>query len=120
MINCFFVGLGGFIGSVLRYLIGLIPLETGGFPFKTLVINVLGAFLIGVVTAYGVKNSDFSTKYMLMLKTGVCGGFTTFSTFSLESITLIENGSGLMAGAYIMLSLCLCLCAVFAGNAIVN
>ncbi len=120
MVNCFFVGLGGFIGSVLRYAIGLAAVETGDFPLKTLIINVLGSFLIGVITAYTVKSVDFNTKYALMLKTGICGGFTTFSTFALETGNLIEKGNAAAAFIYVLLSVCLGIGAVFAGQAVIN
>ena len=83
MLNCLFVGIGGFIGSVCRYLIGLIPVsENTEFPIKTLCVNVIGSFLIGLIafSVQGGKNID--PRMVLLLKVGICGGFTTFSTFS--------------------------------------
>lgn len=115
MAECLFVGIGGFIGSVCRYLIGLIPLSpSNGFPVKTLVINIAGAFAIGLIAAAAAKNADISPRIVLLLKTGICGGFTTFSTFALEISDLIRGGSWAAAAAYMLLSLILGVAAVFA------
>lgn len=121
MIECLFVGIGGFIGSVCRYLIGLIPLSpSNGFPVKTLVINVVGAFAIGLIAAAAAKNADMSPRVVLLLKTGICGGFTTFSTFALEISDLIRGGSWAAAAAYMLLSLILGVAAVFAAEALMH
>lgn len=121
MAECLFVGIGGFIGSVCRYLIGLIPLSpSNGFPVKTLVINVAGAFAIGLIAAAAVKNADISPRIVLLLKTGICGGFTTFSTFALEISDLIRGGSWAAAAAYMLLSLILGVAAVFAAEALMH
>ena len=121
MAECLFVGIGGFIGSVCRYLIGLIPLSpSNGFPVKTLVINVAGAFAIGLIAAAAAKNADISPRIVLLLKTGICGGFTTFSTFALEISDLIRGGSWAAAAAYMLLSLILGVAAVFAAEALIN
>ena len=85
-LNCLFVGLGGFVGSVLRYLVGFIP--TGAvatFPIKTLVINIVGSFVIGLVCTLASRlGTAMNPQLLLFLKVGLCGGFTTFSTFALE------------------------------------
>lgn len=121
MAECLFVGIGGFIGSVCRYLIGLIPLSpSNGFPVKTLVINVAGAFAIGLIAAAAAKNADISPRIVLLLKTGICGGFTTFSTFALEISELIRGGSWAAAAAYMLLSLILGVAAVFAAEALMH
>lgn len=121
MAECLFVGIGGFIGSVCRYLIGLIPLSpSNGFPVKTLVINVAGAFAIGLIAATAAKNADISPRIVLLLKTGICGGFTTFSTFALEISDLIRGGSWAAAAAYMLLSLILGVAAVFAAEALMH
>lgn len=121
MINCLMVGIGGFFGSILRYLISLIPLgEQNTFPYKTLITNVAGAFLIGLVVALSLKNVNISEKYILLLKTGFCGGFTTFSTFSQESVSLIQGGKVLLAVLYIALSVLLCIGAVFLAQLIIK
>ena len=84
--NCLAVGLGGFVGAVCRYLLGLIPLRNGhGFPVTTMIVNVLGAFAIGCIVGLVAKHTDLDPRVVLFLKTGICGGFTTFSTFALET-----------------------------------
>lgn len=116
MTACLYVGMGGFIGSVLRYLFGLIPLKTTrGFPLLTLFINILGAFLIGFISTIALKKS-MNPHLVLLLKTGLCGGFTTFSTFTLESFTLHKNGNTTLAIIYIVLSIVLGLSAVILGD----
>lgn len=118
---CLIVGAGGAIGSMLRYLMSLISLdETVIFPVKTLAVNVLGAFLIGIIAALALKNADFDPKLTLLLKTGLCGGFTTFSTFALELYDLMSGGHWAMALGYVALSVILCIVAVFAAEAMVG
>lgn len=121
MLNCLVVALGGGIGACLRYLIGLIPLkEPFVFPVKTLVINLLGCFVIGLVASLAVKNSSLSSKLVLFIKTGFCGGFTTFSTFALETETLIKTGQSGPAVLYIALSVVAGVGLAFAGQVIVG
>lgn len=121
MIECIAVGLGGFIGSVCRYLIGLIPVnENTVFPIKTFAINIFGSFLIGVITAAAMKNHDLDPRLILFLKTGICGGFTTFSTFALETEGLIRQGNLGVSILYGVLSVVLGICAVFAGEILTN
>lgn len=106
MLDCLAVALGGAIGSVLRYLIGLIPLkEQTQFPVKTFTINVLGCFVIGLITALSLKSSNLNPRLVLFLKVGICGGFTTFSTFALESLNLLKNGHPGIAALYMSLSI---------------
>ncbi|MCH5269219.1 MAG: fluoride efflux transporter CrcB [Lachnospiraceae bacterium] len=114
MLECILVGIGGFIGSVLRYLIGLIPIETdNGFPVKTLAINVVGSFFISLIVVLAARNKAINPHFVLMLKVGVCGGFTTFSTFAYESAELMKSGHMLTAFAYVCLSIVLSVAAVF-------
>ena len=121
MKSCVCVGLGGAVGSVFRYLIGLIPLnDAGGFPIKTLLINILGSFLIGLIATLSGKHADISPDMILLLKTGICGGFTTFSTFALESSTLIQNGKITSAVLYMAASILFSLAAVSAAQYIVH
>lgn len=119
LLNCLAVGAGGFVGAVCRYLLGLAPAGTlptpPCFPLTTFAINVVGSFLIGVVVALFAKNSGLSPQLLLFLKVGVCGGFTTFSTFSLESFQLIEQGHVGMALTYMVLSTVVCVVAAAAG-----
>ena len=121
MLNCLVVALGGGIGACLRYLIGLIPLkEPFVFPVKTLVINLLGCFVIGLVASLALKNSSLSSKLVLFIKTGFCGGFTTFSTFALETETLIKTGQSGLAVLYVALSVVAGVGLAFAGEVIVG
>ena len=105
MLNVFLVGIGGMVGSMLRYGVSMLTMECGdGFPIKTLLTNIVGCFLIGIIVMLSGKYSKLSPEMTLMLKTGVCGGFTTFSTFALESVTLIQKGDILSGLLYIVFS----------------
>lgn len=111
------VGLGGFFGSVCRYLVGRIPIGgEGPFPWKTFAINLLGAFILGAVSAFADKSPSVSPDLVLMLKVGVCGGFTTFSTFAFESSEMLSGGKTGLATLYIAASLFLGVTAVLAGQ----
>ena len=110
--NFLFVGLGGAVGAVFRYLISLIPYKSD-FPMLTLITNLLGALLIGFIS--GIAEKKLSEGAVLFLKTGVCGGFTTFSTFSLEAYKLFESNHIALAVVYAVLSVVLCILGVFAG-----
>ena len=117
MLNCLMVGLGGFIGSVCRYLLGLIPLPGDtGFPIKTLLINVLGSFAIGLVTALSLRDGVLAPRLALLLRVGVCGGFTTFSTFAYETGELLHAGSFAAAAAYAAASVMLSVLAIGAAR----
>ena len=108
------VALGGALGAVLRYAVSLIPVR-GGFPVLTLLTNLLGALLIGFI-AGAAEISAPSPGLILFAKTGLCGGFTTYSTFSLESYTLIKAGQKGTAVLYIALSVGLCLLGIWLGH----
>ena len=99
---------------MLRYAVSLIPVR-GGFPVLTLLTNLLGALLIGFI-AGAAEISAPSPGLILFAKTGLCGGFTTFSTFSLESYTLIKAGQKGTAVLYIALSVGLCLLGIWLGH----
>lgn len=120
MIDCLLVGAGGAAGAIFRYLIGLLPLSPkNGFPLRTFLINVIGCFAIGIVAALAQKNS-LSPKLVLFLKVGVCGGFTTFSSFALENQNLLQKGSSLVAALYVVLSVLLGILAVFAAEKMIG
>jgi CrcB protein len=110
-----YVALGGALGALGRYLISLLPVKTE-FPILTLLTNIMGAILIGfVVGMVGTKN-QISPNATLFWKTGVCGGFTTFSTFSLEAVNLIEHQQYWQGGLYMALSVCCCMVGVVLGK----
>jgi CrcB protein len=121
MIDCLVVGVGGFIGAVLRFLMGKIPMKKiTEFPINTLLINIIGAFLIGIICAASIKHHSEDSRTVLLLKTGICGGFTTFSTFSLETVTLMQQGKLVMSIIYAVISVITCLVAVWLGEYIVR
>ncbi|WP_248445956.1 fluoride efflux transporter CrcB [Sinorhizobium meliloti] len=111
------VGAGGALGSVLRYLIGLWMLQRAGpaFPWGTLFVNVTGSFLIGFLAEFILHKMGASPEMRVFLVTGVLGGYTTFSAFSLDAIALLEHGQTMSGLAYIVASVGLSILAVFAG-----
>lgn len=126
-IECLLVGLGGFVGSVLRYLMGFIPInESTAFPINTFIINVLGTVLISLIafyiTNYNVHDLNPTTlkTLILFLKVGVCGGFTTFSTFALETGELIKNGNAEIAFLYVILSVMVGVSIIFLPDILLN
>ena len=119
--ECLVVGLGGFLGTVLRYLVGQVPVkENFAFPVKTFCINIAGAFLIGVVTALASRNSALDPRWVLFLKVGICGGFTTFSSFALETSDLLKGGAFGLALVYVCGSVLLGVLAVLLAQALVR
>ena len=114
------IAIGGAIGSVGRYYVSrLIMLLSGGvFPFGTMVVNVSGAIAIGFLAAMSAPESRFfvSPQARLFFMTGICGGYTTFSTFSLETVALIGDGQWIDASLNAVGSVLLCLTAVWLGN----
>lgn len=121
MLDCLAVGLGGFLGAVCRYLVGLLPVEEKlAFPVRTFAINIVGSFVIGMVVSLAMKQEALGPRAVLFLKVGVCGGFTTFSSFALETGTLMKEGNVGVAAGYAALSVALGVAAVFAGEAIVK
>lgn len=101
--NFLVVGLGGGLGAAVRYGIGLIPWR-GSFPLSTLFVNLLGAVVIGFLAGLTAQ-SRIGPRTLLFWKTGICGGFTTFSAFSLEAMQLLSAGERGLAALYILLSL---------------
>ncbi|MCF0229598.1 MAG: fluoride efflux transporter CrcB [Parasporobacterium sp.] len=111
--NIVCIALGGALGAVLRYFISLIPYKSE-FPLLTLATNVIGAVIIGFVAGYASRKG-MHRNVLLFLKTGFCGGFTTFSTFSLEALMLVKSGKTVTAVIYMCLSAVLCITGVFIG-----
>lgn len=111
-----YIFLGGGLGSVLRYLFSILIQNTKhGFPFATFLVNVLGSFLIGILLAYFQKNNIENNPLTSFLVIGFCGGFTTFSTFSKESILLFQQQQYSMFLIYVFASILICFLATFIG-----
>lgn len=97
------VGFGGFIGSILRYSFSLF-LKSSLFPWNTLSVNIIGSFCIGLFWGWIAKHQSIPNHWSLFLITGFCGGFTTFSAFSIELLQQIQNQKFMLAFTYIILS----------------
>jgi len=116
------VGIGGFVGSIARYLVAILFSSqiSSVFPFATLTVNVLGCFLIGILFALSDRGNLLSPEWRILLTTGFCGGFTTFSTFSYESMRLMQDGEYLYLAAYVFISVFVGLTATYLGIALVR
>lgn len=113
----FIVSIGSFFGGGMRYLVSCLvsSLFASAFPLGTFVVNVVGCFVIGYLYGLDWGSSVMSTTTKLLLTTGFCGGFTTFSTFINESSSLLK-GSPIIAFSYIILSLAIGLLMLYLGN----
>ena len=109
------VGLGGFIGSVLRYAVYLL-FRTHSFPLGTFLVNIAGSFIIGLIIGLSlIKGNFMNEQWRLFLATGICGGFTTFSAFSMENIHLLVEGKIIACLMYICGSVLFGLAAAWFG-----
>ncbi len=113
----FIVGMGGFLGSGSRYLFQRVISDhiSISFPSGTLLINIAGSFLIGIIFALGDKTKIMTPEIRMFLAVGFCGGFTTFSSFSLDAYGLMKDGQYFYFSAYLVSSVMLCILATFAG-----
>ena len=111
------IAIGGAIGSVLRYLIQMQCIDWFGtkFPYGTMIINVIGSLAIGFLSVALLERFFVSTELRFAILVGLLGGFTTFSTFSLETLTLFEQGNVIIAASNIVLSVLLCIMACYLG-----
>ena len=114
-----YVAIGSAVGGVSRYLLGglIQRLLSSTFPLGTLVINVTGSALLGFLFRYALDVPAMTPEIRALLGVGFCGGYTTFSTFSYETLTLLEDGDWRRAGLYVALSVGVSLLATFAGFA---
>ncbi len=112
------VAAGGGLGAALRYVVAGVVQQGAGdeFPFGTLAVNVIGSLLLGFIVQIAETRTGPGPWMKLFLTVGLCGGFTTFSTFSLESFRLLQDGSYLLAAGNIAGSLLLCLFGIWAGT----
>ena len=115
-----FIALGSAVGGVTRFLLGTFVQARFGaaFPVGTLLVNVSGALLLGFLFTFAIAAPSVSPEMRALLTTGFCGGYTTFSTFSHETITLIEDGDMARAAMYVTLSIVLALVGVWLGIAL--
>lgn len=111
------VALGGGIGSALRYLTSVLVSRyfSGSFPLATFLINLFGCFLIGLLMGYFLKSQAGNPQLRLLLVTGFCGGYTTFSAFAFENVNLMQQNNFAVAFGYIALSIAAGLAAVWVG-----
>ncbi|GAA0739767.1 fluoride efflux transporter CrcB [Clostridium oceanicum] len=122
MSKILYVGLGGFLGAIIRYLLTYLTSKnlSNPIPLGTLISNILGGFFIGFIISLSIRNHNISYNLKLFLTTGLMGGLTTFSTFSLETITLMEKGSYKLTLINIALNLSLSFLGVFLGENFVS
>ena len=116
------VGAGGFIGSIARYGVSKLNLYIHflSIPIGTLTVNIAGSFIIGIITGIAAKGEFISGNMRLFLMVGICGGFTTFSSFSNENLILLQNGQILSSLLYTGLSIFFGFLAVYLGFLIIN
>ena len=118
MWRTFLVAVGGVVGAVGRYwLAGVVQQLTGrDFPMGTLIVNLVGSFVVGLVMTLSLERGLIDADLRILLAVGVCGGFTTMSTFSFETLALLGDGQGMLAVANVGVTLIGCLAAVWFGT----
>ena len=116
------VFLGGGVGAAIRHGVNLAGLRTLGpnFPYATIFINITGSTIMGLVAAYFAFRGDASQHLRLFLTTGILGGYTTFSAFSLDAALLYERDQYLLAAVYVLASVVVSIAGLFAGMAVVR
>ena len=118
--NWLAVFLGGGTGSVLRFLLSnLIPFSPGGFPFATLAANLAASLILGITSTFAAR-SFIHDYFRLFFTAGLCGGFSTFSTFSQETFRMWQSGAYALSLLYVMFSLCGSVFAFAAGTLVVR
>jgi CrcB protein len=122
MNNLLIVAAGGAVGASMRHLVNLASLRLMGpsFPWGTVTVNIVGSFLMGVFIELLALKLQGSTELRLLVATGLLGGFTTFSAFSLDVVVLWERGQAGLAAGYVAMSVVLSIAALFAGLAAVR
>ena len=117
-LSVFLVGCGSFMGGAARFLVskGLSAGGGAGFPWATFAVNVAGCFLLGLAAGFAGRAGGIDPRLRLLLATGFCGGFTTFSTFMDENAAFLRSGHGTMIALYVAASLALGFAAVLLGH----
>lgn len=117
MTNLLFIAAGGAVGAMLRYGVsnGVYMLLGRGFPYGTLSVNVAGSLIMGLLYVFLFERMDMASQWRAGLMIGLLGAFTTFSSFSIETLNLLESGEQFRAGMNILLSVTLCLIGCWAG-----
>lgn len=116
-----FVGLGSFIGGISRYLVSLFIQNKflSTFPYGTLAVNIIGCFLIGIIYGFS-ERGNMNAEWRIFLATGIMGGFTTFSSFSNETVSMLRDAQYLQAFSYIFFSVIIGLAVTFAGISLIK
>ncbi|MEX1239152.1 MAG: fluoride efflux transporter CrcB [Cyclobacteriaceae bacterium] len=116
------IGLGSFVGGLSRYYSQQIITKffPSPLPYGTLTVNIAGCFLIGLILGLSDRGNIVTPEWRLFLTTGFCGGFTTFSTFSYESINLLRDGEFLYLSIYVVLTVIVCLASTYLGLLIIK
>jgi CrcB protein len=116
------VGAGSFVGGILRYLTQLYvqKIYPSSIPLGTLAANIIGCFIIGIIYGLAERGNYLSPEMRLLLATGFCGGYTTFSSFAAENVSLLQSGEFFYAAVYILLSVILGFIAVYLGASVIK
>lgn len=119
--NTLMVGCGSFIGGTARYLVSIAMKAVGkGFPWGTLIVNLIGCLAIGLLWGFFSRTSSEGNTWALFLMVGICGGFTTFSTFSKEALVMLQAGNVISLMAYVAISVIAGIALVAAGYYLVR
>ncbi len=117
MLHLFSIAAGGAVGALARYWVSAVAVNNAQFrlPYGTMLCNVLGSFLMGICFVIIMEKARISPEFRPILMVGFLGAFTTFSTFSLEAVTMLQEGHIMSAAIYIILSVVLCITALYGG-----